>query len=462
MKIDFDSRLLAFLGGKAEDFSFEHRIFNLNCILSLIYGLTAIVFNYLIGIDYRISLVVLVVIIVLAYAYYLSRCRKIFFKSYLFFVLLAYAAIGTLWFLNGGINGPLILLFNFYLIIFISVLHKRYHQYLVISILLLGVALIGLEYFRIIPVARYQNEYTRYVHVLMVLSITVLFSSLIITALKNSYELEKNNVLRQQNAIQRQHQLIEMQYNNLKNANVIKSKLFFIISHDLRAPLTSLKGLINIYQDELLTPEDFAKLIRTLQDQVDRNLEVLDNLLMWSNSQMEGDLLQPSSINIHRIVEDCLQLLKLQYEQKGISVDNLVPVGTMAFADANTVMLVMRNLLSNAIKFTPGGGTIEVSSAVAAQELIISVKDNGIGITEEEQRKLFGSNHFTKVGTSLEKGTGLGLILSKEFIERANGRIWLESEPGKGSVFSFAIPLHPVEVATNNPLSIKDDSMKEQ
>jgi signal transduction histidine kinase len=167
---------------------------------------------------------------------------------------------------------------------------------------------------------------------------------------------------------------------------------------------------------------------------------LLNNLLDWTLLQMDKLNLQAAKINLFRLVEENIQLLGSVQEKK-IEMINEVPSNAIGFADSNTINLVIRNLMTNAIKFTNDGGRVLIAAKEQGREWVVSVSDNGVGIKPEVLNILFDKTApYTTRGTANEKGTGLGLILCKEFVEKNGGRIWVESEEDKGSTFYFTLP----------------------
>jgi signal transduction histidine kinase len=233
---------------------------------------------------------------------------------------------------------------------------------------------------------------------------------------------------------------MEKRSEELERLNQVKDKFFSIISHDLRSPINALSGILDIMSKGGLSQEDFAKETEELRLRFNNTRTLLNNLLDWTLLQMDKLSLQPAKIILRNNVDDNIQLLT-SLQAKHIKLINLVPEHAIGYADSNTVNLVVRNLMTNAIKFTNDGGEVTVSAKEGEKDWMIAVHDNGIGIKPEVQHILFDkTSPYTTRGTANEKGTGLGLILCKEFVEKNGGRIWVESTEGNGSTFWFTIP----------------------
>lgn len=238
---------------------------------------------------------------------------------------------------------------------------------------------------------------------------------------------------------------------NLEKINETKDRLFAIISHDVRSPLSSLKGLLEIVTDsaQQMNREELNMLFEKLKNRVDVVTSFLDNLLKWARFQDDTIKVNKTSFAICNIVERVVNLYKEQADQKRISIkvdrtDNQKD-SLSVFADENMVEFILRNLLANALKFTFPENRIEISLHKTGDFIEISIKDYGVGMTEEECNNLFDfKKQVSKKGTSSETGTGLGLILCKEFVEKNNGVIKVESEYEKGSTFIFTLPLQRV------------------
>ena len=249
-----------------------------------------------------------------------------------------------------------------------------------------------------------------------------------------------NRMLEQTNATIQQQNLA------LQDLNATKDKFFSIISHDLKGPLnslTSFSGLLINHTDSL-SKDEIRMLAQDLDKSVKNLFALLENLLEWSRSQTGNIEFKPEVFDIATVMEDNKALLAAQAQTKKIEVAYKSEGTRIVNAHKNSVTTVVRNLLSNAIKFTPEGGSIWLTAEARQGQIQVAIADNGVGMSPEVVQKLFriDTKHSTK-GTANEKGTGLGLILCKDFIEKNGGRLWVESEPGKGSVFVFTLPQPP-------------------
>lgn len=229
----------------------------------------------------------------------------------------------------------------------------------------------------------------------------------------------------------------------LRELNTTKDKFFSIIAHDLRTPFNAIIGLSDLLLMQIQSKdydgiEEYAEIIQNSSQQA---MSLLMNLLEWSRSQTGRLEIKPVLVDIALLTRGIINLLNDSAIQKSIVIVKKLPDTATVMADKEMIATVLRNLISNAIKFTNHGGTITISIGQKLEELVVEVADNGIGIKRENIDKLFRIDESTStVGTQNEKGTGLGLMLCKEFITKHGGKIWVESEQGKGSVFSFSIP----------------------
>jgi two-component system, sensor histidine kinase and response regulator len=237
---------------------------------------------------------------------------------------------------------------------------------------------------------------------------------------------------------------VKQKNEELAQINEIKNKLFAIIAHDLRGPLSSLQSLLYLIRDHDLSESEMDEISSMLEKNLQENASMMDNLLAWAKAQMNGIQLNPREFALKLGIKSVIDQIKFQAEGKKISIETSLEEFEVV-ADYDMIKLVVRNLIANAIKFSETGGVIKVEAVEKGEFCEIRVIDNGIGIKKKDQDKIFSKAHFTSRGTDNEKGSGLGLMLCKEFIETHGGKLWFESEVGKGTSFIFTIPLKIVE-----------------
>lgn len=229
----------------------------------------------------------------------------------------------------------------------------------------------------------------------------------------------------------------------LKDINATKDKFFSIIAHDLKNPFNGIIGFSNILKEEaheldIPTVQEYAGMINRAALQVFR---LLENLLSWARIQQDQVSFNPTTLVLKEITNEVISLLNENVKRKKITVTNFIPDEMIIKADSDMLNTIIRNLLSNAIKFTSSNGKIELHAVEGKTHVEVSVKDSGRGISKDNLSKLFRlDTGYSTHGTEDEEGTGLGLILCKEFIEKHGGTISAESELNKGSTFRFTIP----------------------
>ncbi len=231
----------------------------------------------------------------------------------------------------------------------------------------------------------------------------------------------------------------------LKESNKTKDMFFSIISHDLRSPFNGLLGFSKILLDNHKKYDDERReqMIGFVNDSANSAFNLLENLLTWSRSQLNAIEFSPSKLNLKEELLDTLDTLTGQAKKKEINVIDTIPKDLTVFADENMLATVIRNLVSNAIKFTPRNGEVKISANLTESNTVITVADNGVGIDKTKLESIFDIGEKTSSpGTEKEGGTGLGLVLCKEFVEKHGGKIWVESSEGDGSIFSFTIPIN--------------------
>ncbi len=323
-----------------------------------------------------------------------------------------------------------------------------------------------------IQVVEYQNNLARKEHQLQsskkitivivvsfILILSIIVISLIALARRNKEILKLNNILIENNIIvKKQNEELSIQKSKLESANIEKDKFFSIVAHDLKNPVGSFRmttSMLSESYDEF-SKKEAKEIIDMLKESSDSLFSLLENLLEWSRSQRGKINFIPVVTNIKQLVDMTCFVLKNQAIIKNISLNCKIPENYSLVVDPNLITTVIRNLMSNAIKFTPNEGTVTVGIKEETDEYAtLFVSDTGVGIPQENIENLFHiDTQVVTLGTNQEKGTGLGLILCKEFINFHNGDIWVESQLGKGTTFYIKIPKDITPTVTNEEIIV--------
>lgn len=284
-----------------------------------------------------------------------------------------------------------------------------------------------------------QQFFCLFILFLALIGLVIILIKLQRLNIENKQSLEE--VLVKNQEIIFKNKIIEEQRLKQEKINLVKDKLFSVISHDMRTPLTQLQGILGLMEVNALKMSEWSDLLPSLKRNVQISTEQLDTLLLWSKNQMQGFQPHFSQFLIYNLAEKNFQLLKSSLDEKGIYYTNALDPELMVEADLEMIQIVIRNLLTNAIKFTYKDGSIRISSQVQGGFAFIKVIDTGIGISQEDYSKIFDEIDFTTPGTLGERGTGLGLKLCKDFVNMNGGEIYVESVLNQGSQFIFSIPL---------------------
>ncbi|PUZ20114.1 Signal transduction histidine kinase [Chitinophaga costaii] len=257
--------------------------------------------------------------------------------------------------------------------------------------------------------------------------------------IKNAESSEQNKIITEQNE-------------KLENLVMVKDRIFSVISHDLRSPLAILDGLLFLLRDEKIPPEQFRLYTNELWRDTKNTSYMMDNLLQWASSQMKGIRLKRDDFDLAEALHQEFDLLCTLARQKDVDLFSELEGPIMVYADMDMIKMVLRNLISNAVKFTPAGGRIRIFATRQENMVEVFVEDNGTGIPESEHSKIFSHLYYSTYGTQNEKGCGLGLPLSKEFIEQNQGSIRFTSAAGQGTTFAFTVPIAEEEIYSSDPV----------
>lgn len=260
--------------------------------------------------------------------------------------------------------------------------------------------------------------------------------------LKKNRQLHKTNleIEAQKKVINHKADLLQQQTEQLTELNTLKNKLFSVIAHDLKGPIYAQRNLLKTLVQHDVPGDEVKVLLPDILTDMNYTINLMDNLLHWAKCQMRADTLNPQPIDLSDLINNVTKVLRLQAEAKQVYLESRIGARISVLADKDMINLVLRNLLSNAIKFTPENGSITIETNEHREFVEIRVKDTGRGMLPEELEKLSENNYYTTKGTANESGTGLGLMLCREFLHKSGSTMRIESSYGKGSTFSFNLP----------------------
>ena len=264
----------------------------------------------------------------------------------------------------------------------------------------------------------------------------------------NRYRLKKKTSLlleERSHQIKQANEKLSQSEQELRKADATKDKFFSIIAHDLRNPFNALYGLTEHISNNFgsLSRKELHEFIDLIHESAEQLLNLLENLLYWSRTQRGKIAFNPVQLDVDALIDNTIELLQINAQEKNIRLIKNTRHQPKVIADEEMLTTIIRNLISNAIKFSYKGGQIEIRTREQDQQLLVEVEDQGKGISKTNQKKLFRVDEsFSTSGTSQERGTGLGLILCKEFVEKHGGKIWVESKENIGSCFKFTLPLN--------------------
>jgi signal transduction histidine kinase len=290
--------------------------------------------------------------------------------------------------------------------------------------------------------AKVSNQ--RLIIISLILSLIVVIGILSVTYYYYTQKKQLNDQLRAKHeALLGHKQLIEAQTANLQTISTIKDKLLAVIGHDLRTPLANLRNIVELFEADYIPADEVHWLMKDINPLVKGAELTLSNLMDWAGSHIKGRSIHSSRLDIYLLGVEMEQTFNHALQRKNIEFVNQACAGLSVLADENHIKVVLRNLISNAIKFTDTKGCIKLNSIHKENKVIISIQDNGKGMSTEEVGMLFYlQTHFSQPGTLGESGTGIGLLLCKELVELNGGKLWISSKPGKGSTFFFSLPLN--------------------
>ena len=385
--------------------------------------------------------------VVSVWVLYLNRCYRHQAALIAYFIL--HPLVASFMFMN-GLHLGLELYFISYGILAVFFLKDK--GFMVFTILFSMMNFFVLSV--VLNTFRYQLQNINNLLFLVNEGIAIVFIFYGLYLIKNENSIYQQSIIGQNNNLQKKNlqiqiqadkikedaDLLEKQTRELTELNAVKNKLFGIISHDLKGPMYAVRNVFSDIHKSKMTAIQLKKLIPEVVNDLNYTVDLMDNLLQWAKTQMHSQVVHPQKVDIGTLLSESVQLVRLQAERKNIKIDIHGTEATYGIMDREMIHLVLRNLLSNAIKFTPEHGTISAGVNENGYLVEVFIQDSGSGISHDALMKIRGNNFYTTKGTANESGTGLGLMLCKEYLQRNQSQLIIESEPGRGSIFSFTLP----------------------
>jgi len=426
--------------GSETDFALSNRIFHSICLIAVIALVYNVPLNFFVGLPV-IAEASLASLLVIGSSYYLSRFKRRYSAALYIFCITGTLLFTANYFLNEGIYGPTDLFFVLMIIIMIAVVPVKQYWFWVSTNIGTVFTLHYLQYAHPGWVPHtYHKPSDQFIDIssAYVTVVAVALSSFYL--IRRSYEQERRSA---------EHREAMM---NVLNKE--KDKLFSIISHDLRAPLTNIYEYLGLLAESEISADEKANIEIELYQSTGATLDMLNNVLSWSKSQMNGISISLLPLNVYEVLAPQLLLFLNIAKTKHITVEISIDPTMYVMGNGDALQLVVRNLVNNAIKFTADHGNISITGKKVDGTCQIIVKDSGVGKPVSLSPDIFNLNAVSTYGTNNEKGVGLGLVLCKEFIEAQAGTIAFECHTGSGTSFFITMPALPV--TTNDVTGIPE------
>ncbi|MFB2117836.1 sensor histidine kinase [Parapedobacter sp. 2B3] len=447
------------LVGKPDELPRQNRGFNVVSIFIFLLLAILIPLNWYLGLT-EIAIVLLITEGLLLVMYGLSRYRGLYQLGLQVYMAWSYLLITFVFLYNGGSDGPALYFFLLTYQLVIVFASERLQPVGMVLHLVFPVGLLVLEYAHPAIVAGgYTSESARYIDLATSLPIIVVSIFLTTRYLRRAYDRERNAAEARARLIEHQSERIKSQNRLLQEANREKLGLISVLGHDLRNPLNAITGTLEILSQAELPAEEEQRVKEDLLIAARNTSDLLNNVLSWVLAQVKGINPVFTEVEPMIVIDRVLDVQRFIAEKKGIAIRVDAIADARVAADAEMLELIVRNLVSNAIKFTEPGGqiTVGVIENAEKEEWAIFVRDNGVGMTEEDIEDVFNGQIQSTYGTESEKGVGLGLFLCRELTRRLNGKITVESGPGAGSTFYLSLPRAQLAAANVREVAILPD-----
>lgn len=435
-----------------EEDGIEQRSFRSIGTITIVLLILLTLINIVIG-TMMPALLASIATLVMVFVFIASRFKKYFAPAILTFSILSYVVVIANFMVNDGISGPTLLFALLSFVLLMAVIPETFHLLAVAAHTIMGLGLLLVDYFR--PewiIGTYENEFMRYIDFAFSYVVALIFIYAFIRNIRRYYSSQREKAEAARLKLLLQQKKAKQQANKLEHTNKINTLLIALLSHDVRSPLHSISSYLELLKAEAITKEEQAEVTERLIRVAEQTDVMLLNMINWSRSQQDGFTPNFQQTSIKSTVASALDTLKAAADAKNIDLNASLEDCTFSH-DPEMVKLVVRNIANNAIKFSKPTASVLINGKENGQYYTITIQDFGGGIPEDVQENLFTAFGSSHKGTGNEKGTGLGLYLSKSFVEMQGGTIDLTSVQGKGTTFSIHFPLRQDKTLSFSPIS---------
>jgi signal transduction histidine kinase len=413
--------------------SMEIRIFNATLVIVFFFSFFLAFVNVFIG-NYTLVAICLFAAICVVGFLYLLRVKNAYKITFYLSSLITYPILAYNFINNDGVSGPSFYVFLLLHLIILSIVRIRFYLFWTLSnsVFFLILFYIGLYHADLIPQNYGSKEMVITDHFITYLA-SLIGMTILVASLKRFYAIQKNKVVEKTNELVRIN-------NSLKKASSQKDRIFTIISHDLKNPLQSIIQTLELVNSGELTEEEVKFLNEELLKTTNRTFQMMENILDWSSFELKNVATKTKKILIKDLLEDTAEIFKVIAKQKKIALQINYQKNPMINIETDRLLLIFRNLVQNAIKFTPTEGLVTIDVNAEEDLLILTISDNGIGISSDRLKNIFDQEIKSTYGTEQEKGTGMGLHLCFQSAHQLGGALDVESKEGVGSTFKLTIP----------------------
>lgn len=435
--------------GEDKSFDVQKKVFLLITHITIIIGLVGIAVDIILDLGFFLTLVTILTVLLVVYFHIIVRRSTLKVKYSVALFIITLVVFPFLWIYNGGYDGNNIILIFVYFIVMVTILPPKLRLTAFVTYTLMIVGLTITHYYYPNLVTHYEDSYHRFIDLMLGYVMYLILAFSIQSLILRNYEIERgransqndqlNNLVDQLNQAKAQ---LENSLKSIKELNSAKDRFVSVLSHDLRSPFQGILGITKTLESDYSSFNDHEKkyFIGQVNKSLDKLYGFLEELLLWGRIQSSAIELKKEPHNIKSLLSQILLLFSDITSRKKIIVKIYCDESLKFNLDKEMISVVIRNLLSNSIKFSPVGSQIDLAAEIINEQLVIKVKDNGIGISDEYKSKLFKLDEIVSTsGTDGEQGTGMGLILSNDIIKKHNGSITVESKEGKGTTFTVIL-----------------------